>query len=49
MEVFTKANYRNEWNGRDKKGNELPTGTYYYVVTFENGTHKTGWVYLQRE
>jgi gliding motility-associated-like protein len=49
MEVFSKANYRNEWNGRDKKGNELPTATYYYVVTFENGTHKTGWVYLQRE
>ena len=49
IEVYSKANYKNEWNGSDKKGNELPTGTYYFVVNFENETHKTGWVYLQRE
>ena len=49
IEVYAKSNYSKEWGGGDKKGNELPTGTYYYVVTYENGSHKTGWVYLQRE
>jgi len=38
-------------NGMDsKKSSEdlLPGGTYYYLVSFKNGTSKTGWVYLSR-
>ncbi|MUV04548.1 T9SS type B sorting domain-containing protein, partial [Flavobacterium rakeshii] len=31
-EVFTQGAYTNEWFGQDKKGNELPTGTYYYSI-----------------
>lgn len=49
LEVFNRDNYTNEWEGRDSSGRNLPTGTYYYVVTFGNGSQKTGWVYLQRE
>lgn len=49
MEVFSRNNYTAEWEGRDKSGRNLPSGTYYYVVTFRNGTQKTGWVYVQRE
>ena len=44
VEVYTKDNYTNEWEGRTNSGDELPTATYYYVLTFSNGTVKTGWV-----
>ena len=49
MEIYAKQNYVNEWDGKSKEGHELPSATYYYVVTFKNGTAKTGWVYLNRE
>lgn len=46
--VYEKQNYKNEWHGQSDKGDELPTGTYYYVVTLSAGKKVTGWVYLQR-
>jgi gliding motility-associated-like protein len=49
MVVFEQENYVNEWKGQDRKGNELPSATYYYVVHFDNDIAKTGWVYLLRE
>jgi gliding motility-associated-like protein len=48
-EVYSKLNYLNEWNGNSDRGQELPSATYYYVLTFANGKVKTGWVYLTRE
>ena len=48
-EVYSQGTYTNEWYGQDKKGNELPTGTYYYSIELENGDSKTGWVYINRE
>jgi gliding motility-associated-like protein len=48
-EVYSKLNYLNEWNGNSDRGQELPSGTYYYVLTFATGKVKTGWVYLVRE
>ena len=48
VEVYSKSNYVNEWNGTTNSGQELPTATYYYLITFESGKQKTGWVYLQR-
>jgi gliding motility-associated-like protein len=49
MKVYTKSDYKNEWNGTTDGGQELPDGTYYYVIEFESGKTKTGWVYLIRE
>ncbi|MFT3794755.1 gliding motility-associated C-terminal domain-containing protein [Flavobacterium sp.] len=49
VNVYSKAHYLNEWKGQTDKGKSLPTATYYYVIFFENGESKTGWVYLQRE
>jgi len=51
--VFNKGNYVNEWNGQDKNGNDLPTGTYYYVIDFNGvddvyGPQTSGWIYLNR-
>lgn len=47
LKVYEANNYINEWHGQSDKGN-LPTGTYYYVITLQSKT-VTGWVYLQRE
>jgi gliding motility-associated-like protein len=51
--VFNKNNYINEWKGQDKNGNDLPTGTYYYVIDFAStddvyGDQTSGWIYLNR-
>ena len=52
--VFERSNYIKEWVGQDKNGNELPTGTYFYVIDFLNedpvyGPQATGWIYLNKE
>ncbi|HEY9170307.1 MAG TPA: gliding motility-associated C-terminal domain-containing protein, partial [Lutibacter sp.] len=54
--VYQSDNYLNNWNGRhDGSGmqigsnSELPTGTYYYIVTVSGGTGfkpMTGYIYL---
>ena len=48
IEVYNKANYRNEWFGQCNKGNELPDGTYYYVISFDDIETKTGWIYINK-
>lgn len=48
-EVYFQKDYTNQWKGQSSKGKELRTGTYYYVITFQNEEIKTGWVYLNRE
>jgi gliding motility-associated-like protein len=49
MKVYEKPNYINEWGGQDLKGNELPTGTYFYVIEFKDGSEaKSGWIYVNR-
>ncbi len=48
-EVYTKNEYRNEWGGNSDAGDELPVGTYYYVIKQTNDSPITGWVYINRE
>ena len=47
--VYSKSNYVDEWHGQSDDSNELPDGTYYYVVEFNDSPVKTGWVYINRE
>ncbi|TBX69933.1 hypothetical protein EZL74_05820 [Flavobacterium silvisoli] len=50
MKVYAKGNYTNQWIGQSDKGDELPDGTYYYVIDFNNNqSSKTGWIYINRE
>ncbi|WP_293895224.1 CUB domain-containing protein [Flavobacterium sp.] len=50
MKVYTKGGYINEWKGQSDSGDELPDGTYYYVIDFnDNLPAKTGWIYINRE
>lgn len=53
-QVYEKINYINEWVGTTTDGEELPTGTYFYVINFTNedpqyGMQATGWIYLNKE
>jgi len=47
-EVWSKENYDNTsvvWDGKAENGDDLPDGTYYYVITMPEGDTK-GWVEL---
>ncbi|MFC4635373.1 choice-of-anchor L domain-containing protein [Dokdonia ponticola] len=51
--VYEQNNYVNQWRGQTDDGNDLPTGTYFYVINLEGddpvyGTQATGWVYINR-
>jgi gliding motility-associated-like protein len=48
--VYSKMDYTNEWIGQSNVGNDLPDGTYYYVIDFKNNqASKTGWIYINRD
>ncbi|MFY7937746.1 MAG: gliding motility-associated C-terminal domain-containing protein, partial [Flavobacterium sp.] len=48
--VYSKSGYTNEWIGQSNDNNELPDGTYFYVIEFnDNQPTKTGWIYINRE
>ncbi|ALM49272.1 hypothetical protein AMR72_10450 [Flavobacterium psychrophilum] len=49
QEVYSRNNYKDEWHGQGRGSEELPTGTYFYMVERTNGESKTGWVYINRE
>lgn len=44
-----KNGYTNEWYGQTNDNKLLPSATYYYLITFLDGSKKTGWVYLSRK
>ena len=48
IKVYSKSNYKQEWTGVTDSGQELPDGTYYYVIELVSGETKTGWVYIIR-
>ncbi|WP_333600614.1 choice-of-anchor L domain-containing protein [Flavobacterium sp.] len=50
LKVYSKSAYTNQWGGQSDKDEELPDGTYYYVIDFnDNQSAKTGWIYINRE
>jgi gliding motility-associated-like protein len=48
MKVYSRGNYINEWDGKSDDGDELPDGTYFYVIERNTGGDLTGWVYINR-
>lgn len=47
--VYSHGNYSTEWHGQSDSNQELPDGTYYYVIDRANGESVTGWVYINRK
>jgi gliding motility-associated-like protein len=48
MKVYSRANYTNQWGGQSDDGDDLPDGTYYFVIDRDNAETKTGWIYINR-
>lgn len=48
MKVYSKGNYTDQWKGQSDDGDELPDGTYYFVIERDNGENRTGWIYINR-
>jgi gliding motility-associated-like protein len=51
--IYEQDNYENNWDGRSNVnmsvGTELPTGTYFYLITIHDTNERlTGYVYLNR-
>jgi len=42
------ANYTDQWHGQSNSDNELPDGTYFYVIKRGSGDIITGWIYINR-
>lgn len=46
--VYLKKDYTNQWYGQSKNGDELPVGTYFYTMEYQNGKRRSAWVYINR-
>lgn len=47
--VYSKNNYKNEWEGQTNDGKELPVGTYFYTMEYEGGAkRRSAWIYINR-
>lgn len=54
IRIYQRENYRDEFVGQNDDGDDLVTGTYFYVITFESedseyGTRKEGSLYINVE
>lgn len=58
VKVYEKENYMLDhfrFNGYSQnvrtieKHQKLPTGTYFYIITLDDGSHKTGWLYIRTD
>ncbi len=54
VEIYNKKGYDNSWGGLSEgrttiaKGEELPVGTYYYVLKIEGQKDRAGYLYINR-
>lgn len=47
--VYDRLNYRNDWNGENARGQALPDGTYFVILTVNDGARTLqGYVDLRR-
>lgn len=46
--VYKNSSYKNEWNGMDYNGRQLPDDTYFFVLKTGNGRSRTGYVVIRR-
>ncbi len=44
--VYSKKAYKKHWYGQSNSGSALPSATYFYTATVDNGDIITGWIHL---
>ncbi|MBW3520315.1 gliding motility-associated C-terminal domain-containing protein [Flavobacterium sp. NKUCC04_CG] len=44
--VYSKKDYKRHWHGQSNSGSALPSATYFYTATVDNGDMITGWIHL---
>ena len=44
--VYSKSNYTNEWIGQSDAGDQLPVGTYFYIMKYQDNKQRAAWIYL---
>jgi gliding motility-associated-like protein len=49
IEEYHDDDYKNNWDGKNMKGIELPVDTYFYVLKFESGSMRKGSVLIKRQ
>ncbi|MCK4466419.1 MAG: gliding motility-associated C-terminal domain-containing protein, partial [Bacteroidales bacterium] len=47
-EVYKNENYKNDWDGRDHNGNDLPEDTYFFILNIKNVRVIKGYVVIKR-
>ncbi len=47
-QVFESSDYQNDWNGTNKNGEDLPDGTYFYILQIDEETTSSGHITLHR-
>lgn len=49
ISLFKSADYQNDWAGKNKAGEDLPSDTYHYLLTLPDGEVIKGFIFLKRE
>jgi gliding motility-associated-like protein len=49
IKIYSRGSYLNEFNGISDNGDELPTGTYFYVMRYRGNEVRSAWLYINRE
>lgn len=50
--IYRSSSYQNDWNGRTTEGihvgDEVPAGTYYYIITLDGADKRVGYITINR-
>jgi gliding motility-associated-like protein len=47
-EVYKFGAYTNQWRGQSSSGDDLPDGTYFYIIQTVAGENISGWIFINR-
>jgi gliding motility-associated-like protein len=47
-QVYKFGSYTNQWKGQSSGGEELPDGTYFYIIQTLEGENISGWIFINR-
>jgi gliding motility-associated-like protein len=45
---YRNARYKNDWNGKNMKGEQLPADTYFYILDHGDGVIRKGTILIVR-